>query len=77
MKKYLSNWGFMRTLRLASGIFIVVQGVLSQEWLFAFAGILFSVMAIFNIGCCGAAGCPAPVSKSSGKTEDITYEEVR
>lgn len=77
MKKYLRNWDFMRVLRLAIGIFIIVQGVQAKEWLFVGAGVLFSLMPILNIGCCGVSGCKTPVSKSSKKIEDITYEEVR
>jgi hypothetical protein len=67
----------MRVLRLAIGIFIVVQSVVSKDWLFVGAGVLLSLMPIMNIGCCSASGCNTPVSKSNKKVEDITYEEVR
>jgi hypothetical protein len=45
--------------------------------LFVGAGVLFSLMPILNIGCCGVSGCNTPVSKSSKKIEDITYEEIK
>lgn len=77
MKAYLKTWDFMRVLRLAMGIFIIVQGISAKEWLLAGLGGLFSLMPLMNIGCCGASGCNTPVSKSSKKIEDITYEEVR
>jgi hypothetical protein len=77
MKEYLKNWDLMRVLRLAIGIFIVVQSVVSKDWLFVGAGVLLSLMPIMNIGCCSASGCNTPVSKSNKKVEDITYEEVR
>jgi len=77
MKNYLKTWDFMRVLRLALGIFIIVQGVVARDWLFIGAGVLFSLMTIMNIGCCGASGCNTPVSKSSKKIEDISYEEIR
>ncbi|MEN5232592.1 hypothetical protein [Sphingobacterium faecium] len=76
MKKYLRNWNFMRVLRLALGILVVVQGIQTKEWLLVGFGILFSLMPLINIGCCGASGCNIPVSKSNKKVEDITYEEV-
>ncbi len=77
MKNYLKNWDFMRVLRLALGIFIIVQGIQAREWLFAVLGLLFSLMPLLNIGCCGVSGCSTPVSPSNEKTSDITYEEVR
>jgi hypothetical protein len=77
MRNYLRNWGFMRVLRLALGIFIIVQGVVVGDWLFVGAGVLFSLMPIMNMDCCSASGCNTPVSKSRKKVGDITYEEVR
>lgn len=66
--KLLSGWHFMRVLRLALGIFIVVQGIQSSDWLFVVIGGLFSLMPLFNIGCCSSAGCSIPVSKTSKKS---------
>ena len=77
MKNYLRNWDFMRVLRLALGIFIIVQGIQTKEWLFVALGGLFSLMPLLNIGCCGASGCNTSVSKSNKKVEDKSYEEVR
>ena len=77
MKNYLRNCDLMRVLRLALGIFIIVQGVQAKEWLFVALGGLFSLMPLVNIGCCRASGCNTPVSKSSKKIEDITYEEIK
>ncbi|MBN9299138.1 hypothetical protein CMU40_02175 [Elizabethkingia anophelis] len=77
MKKHFENWSFMRVLRLALGILIIVQSVIAKDWLFMGAGILFSLMPILNIGCCGTSGCTTPVSKSNKKVEEVSYEEVR
>ncbi len=77
MKEYLKTWDYMRVLRLALGIFIIVQGISAKEWLFVALGGLFSLMPLLNIGCCGVSGCNTPVSKSSKKIEDITYEEIK
>lgn len=67
----------MRVLRLAIGIFIIVQSVITKDWLFVGAGVLFSLMPIMNIGCCGASGCNTSVRKSNGKNEEVSYEEIR
>lgn len=77
MKNFLSNWNFMRVLRLALGIYIIVQGFVDNQWLFVALGGLFSLMPLLNIGCCCASGCNTPVRKSNKKLEDISYEEVR
>lgn len=77
MKDYLKKWDFMRVLRLALGLFIVVQGIQTKEWLFVILGGLFSLMPLLNMGGCSASGCSTPTSrKSDKKTADTTYEEV-
>ncbi len=77
MRNYLMNWNFMRVLRLAVGIFIMVQGIMAKEWLLVGLGGLFSLMPLLNMGCCGVSGCNTPVPQNNKKIEDITYEEVR
>ena len=72
----LSNWNFMRLLRLGMGIAILVQGIILKDVLLAFAGIIFTAMPVFNVGCCGAAGCATPLKKSHDTTKEIGYEEV-
>jgi hypothetical protein len=71
-----SNWSLMRFLRLAMGIAILVQAVIAKDMLFAFAGIIFTAMPVFNVGCCGTAGCAAPPKKDNDTTKEIIYEEV-
>ena len=71
-----SNWNFMRFLRLALGIFIIVQSVIAKDWAIGLLGLLFTAMPVFNIGCCGVNGCATPVKKSTDNTKDVTYEEV-
>ena len=72
----LSNWNFMRFVRLVLGIAIIVQSVLVKDWTMGILGVLFTSMPIFNIGCCGVGGCATPVKKNTESTKDISYEEV-
>ena len=72
----LSNWTLMRFLRLGMGIAILVQAVLAKDILFAFAGIIFTALPVFNVGCCGTSGCAAPSEKNKDIKKEITYEEV-
>ncbi|MBX3239122.1 MAG: hypothetical protein KIT80_10100 [Chitinophagaceae bacterium] len=74
----LNNWNFMRFLRLGIGVFILVQGILMQDWVVAALGGLFSLMPVLNIGCCGAGGCSVPVQKREGdKAGKVVFEEVK
>jgi hypothetical protein len=66
----------MRFLRLGIGIAILVQAILTKDMLFALAGIIFTAMPVFNVGCCGMAGCAATPPKKQNTTKEIPYEEV-
>jgi hypothetical protein len=73
----LSNWNFMRVIRLVLGIFIMVQAVVVKDWTMGLLGIFFTALPVLNIGCCGAGGCATPPKKNAAtNTKDITYEEV-
>ena len=72
----LTNWTFMRVLRLGLGLAVLAQAVIAKDVLFALLGLAFTAMPVFNIGCCGTAGCAVPSKKEPGTTKDITYEEV-
>ena len=71
-----NNWSIFRFLRLSIGIAIIVQAVAAKDVLFGIAGLLFTGMAVFNVGCCGMGGCNTLTKKNSETTKDITYEEV-
>ena len=74
----LTNWNFMRFLRLGIGIYIAVQAI---ETLSAFSGVVavfFIYQAVTNTGCCGSNGCAVPIKKSNpDKTEEVDFEEIK
>jgi hypothetical protein len=72
----LSNWTFIRALRLLLGLAVVVQALVLKDTLLGVAGLLFSGLAILNRGCCGQAGCATPAGRSSRSNTDTTYDEV-
>lgn len=74
MKNFLHHWNFARIVRMLLGIFIIIQGIFTGNWLTVTLGALFSLMPLLNIGCCTTATC-APNNRKR-KMEDITYEEV-
>ncbi|MBZ5858919.1 hypothetical protein [Flavihumibacter profundi] len=79
MQQILHGWNWMRFLRLAVGLYALVQVAIDWDPMLAAAGVFLSAMAVFNIGCCGIA-C-APNFKSSKRnedaTKDISFEEVK
>ncbi len=77
MKHYFKNWNFMRVLRLAVGIFIIVMGIQTGDWLFVALGAAFSIMPILNIGCCSTQGCATPRLPRKTNTAEINYEEIK
>lgn len=79
IKTYLAGWNFMRFLRLALGAFILIKGIMDQNWSFAILGGLFSLMPLFNVGCCAGGQCAPPrhYSEKLQKGKEIEYEEVK
>lgn len=68
----------MRIIRLVLGIVIIVQGIQAQQWMLVVLGGLFTLMPLFNIGCCSTTGCDTTYrARKTIEKEDITYEEVK
>ncbi len=82
MTTILKNWHFMRMLRAGIAIWAIAEAWRTGQWLLLIPGGIFAVQAIFDIGCCGPAGCASPQQKAYNKTsgqsdEDVAYEEVK
>ena len=77
MKNYLAQWNLMRTIRLILGLLILGEGAKTGQWILAFFGLLFTSMAIFNLGCCAGRNCSANLPKDSSKEEEVIFEEVK
>lgn len=67
----------MRIIRFALGLFIVIQSIQTQEWLFLFMGIGLTLLPVFNVGCCSTSACATPIYRNRNKTEDVSYEEIK
>ena len=77
MKVLVSGWNVMRVIRLALGILVIIQSISEKNYMLTVAGGLFAVLALINVGCCGANGCAVNprVNKNDLKKEAL-YEEV-
>lgn len=77
MKAILSNWTIFRFVRLGLGVFILIQGLVMVDKFSLLLGSLFTLMPLFNVGCCGAGGCGVNYKNdSTNNNEEISYEEV-
>ncbi|TDB67357.1 hypothetical protein [Arundinibacter roseus] len=80
MTTLLKNWDFIRVLRLAMALWIGYSAIIDQQpWLGVMAAFL-GYQAIFNVGCCGTAGCSVPgrsIKDNTAETKEIDYEEVK
>lgn len=77
MKTILQNWHFMRVLRVVLAIAVLVQSWYAKDSTTAIIGIMLLAMGIFNIGCCGPAGCyTAPGKKNTVSSKEPVYEEI-
>ncbi len=81
-ERILTNWTFTRALYLLVGIAVVVQSVLSQQWLGVAFGSYFASMGLFAFGCaagnCYGGNCATePQQKSNMLIEDVEFEEVK
>lgn len=78
MQTILKDWNLFRVLRVALGIFILIQGIVIKDGFSMLMGSVFGGMALFNIGCCGSGGCGIPANPKAKQNtiEEIEYVEV-
>lgn len=81
MKSFaLSQWSFMRVLRLMTGVVGVFMGVRNNDPLLGLAGGFLLFMAFANTGCCGVNGCSVPDYRprktGSNAASETSFEEV-
>lgn len=72
----LRDWNFIRFLRLVLGLGVVIQAVVSKNWGVGLLGLYFTILPLFNIGCCGAGGCYTPLNQSAKPDTKIAGEKV-
>jgi hypothetical protein len=71
------NWNFIRFFRLVIGCVILGQAIVTQDIFIGLAGIVFSTMAIFNIGCFGGTcATPSQTNQVKNPNQDVEFEEV-
>lgn len=77
-KLLLSNWHFMRILRLGTGIFFAINAIKTHDSISGIISAFLLFQAITNTGCCGATGCSTPTAKKNTEnSKEIEYEEIK
>ena len=67
LKTIFTNWNFMRTIRLILGVYIIIQSFQTQQYIMIIPGVVFTIMALFRVGCCGNNGCAIPTKKQENE----------
>lgn len=57
----------MRAIRLILGVYIINQSYQSQQYIMIIPGVVFVIMALFSVGCCGNNGCEVPIKKQENE----------
>lgn len=74
MGKLLSNWGTVRWIRLGLAIALLMAGLSSGDTVAYAASVFFSLQALFNFGCCGAACTTDSEAAKAADGANIVYE---
>lgn len=78
-ERILTNWTFTRALYLLMGIAVIIQSVMSQQWLGVLFGGYFASMGLFAFGCaagnCLSGDCSIDPEQKSAKNYDVKLEE--
>ncbi|MBI5538468.1 MAG: hypothetical protein HY951_00280 [Bacteroidia bacterium] len=80
MKKLLlSNWHFMRILRLGTGIFFAINAIKTHDSISGIISVFLLFQALTNTGCCGVNGCSTipNAKKDTDNSKEIEYEEIK
>jgi hypothetical protein len=67
LKTIFTNWNFMRAIRLILGVYIIIQSFQSRQYIMIIPGVVFAIMALFSVGCCGNNGCAVPIKKQENE----------
>lgn len=73
----LTDWNFMRFVRLGLGVYIGIQAYQTQSIISALLAAFLLYQVITNTGCCGTNGYAIPTKKNNtDTTEDVEFEEI-
>ncbi len=72
----LTDWNFMRILRLVLGFLAIGAAVANRDVLVGGIGGLLIFQAVMNMSC-GPGGCAIPTKETPAKQVEVQYEEIK
>lgn len=70
-----TGWHPMRWLRLAIGIFAIVEAIRTHDTLIGILAGFLILTALTNIGCCGAS-CALPQNRNGGEEDKPGTDDI-
>jgi hypothetical protein len=74
--RILNNWNFLRFLRLALAVFVIVESWRSSEILLGILGTFVLLQTLLNAGCCSTFGCDINHTSNGEKSSDPNLERT-
>lgn len=72
------NWNFMRAVRMALALFILVEAVVNYDVMFGVVGFVLLLQSVFNVGCCSSGACyTGKVHDVPNDSQEISFEEIK
>lgn len=65
-----NGWNIFRLIRLAVGAFIIFEGIRTEMWMILGIGILFSLLALLNMGACATGNCAVPPKENTSSQKE-------
>lgn len=75
--RILNGWTFPRIIYLMMGLIIIIQSIISRQWIGIFPGGYFVAMGLFALGCAGGNCNPEVKQNNKKDTGDIPFEEIK
>ena len=70
-KRIIYQWNWMRIVRLAIGLYALIQGLMHSENLMIGIGTFFLIQGIFNFGCSSCSSRNCNIKPNNNETEKL------
>jgi hypothetical protein len=78
-ERLLTNWTLTRAFYLIAGLFVIIQSIMSQQWIGIAFGGYFAAMGLFAFGCasgnCIGGNCSTESKQNT--EENVNFEDVK
>jgi len=75
--RILTGWNWIRMIYLLTGIAIIIQAIVTAQWIGIALGGYFAAMAIFRFGCAAGSCFGGSCSVEPRRKEDTNPVEIK